>query len=141
MRDTERQRPRQREKQAPCGEPNAGLDPRLQYHTLSQRKMLNHWAIQASLLLPFLKEWWAVGVLHMHHPPSPFISELHFCFLPMFLLLMWFSSSQGHKDSWHSCRPSRHIVCCDLKVCSPQNLCIEIAISQVVYYVGPLQDV
>ena len=28
MRDTERQRPRQREKQAPCGEPDAGLDPR-----------------------------------------------------------------------------------------------------------------
>ena len=28
MRDTERQRHRQKEKQAPCGEPNAGLDPR-----------------------------------------------------------------------------------------------------------------
>ena len=28
MRDTERQRHRQREKQAPRGEPDAGLDPR-----------------------------------------------------------------------------------------------------------------
>ena len=28
MRDTERQRHRQREKQAPCGEPDAGLDSR-----------------------------------------------------------------------------------------------------------------
>ena len=28
MRDTERQRHRQREKQAPCREPNVGLDPR-----------------------------------------------------------------------------------------------------------------
>ena len=27
MRDTERQRPRQREKQAPCREPDAELDP------------------------------------------------------------------------------------------------------------------
>ena len=28
MRDTQRQRPRQREKQAPCREPDVGLDPR-----------------------------------------------------------------------------------------------------------------
>ena len=28
MKDTERQRHRQREKQAPCREPDAGLDPR-----------------------------------------------------------------------------------------------------------------
>ena len=28
MRDTERDRDRQREKQAPCGEPDMGLDPR-----------------------------------------------------------------------------------------------------------------
>ena len=28
MRDREKERPRQREKQAPYGEPNAGLDPR-----------------------------------------------------------------------------------------------------------------
>ena len=28
MRDTERQRHKQREKQAPCREPNVGLDPR-----------------------------------------------------------------------------------------------------------------
>ena len=29
VRHTERQRHRQREKQAPCGEPDAGLDPRI----------------------------------------------------------------------------------------------------------------
>ena len=29
MRDTERQRHRQRERQGPCGEPNTGLDPRI----------------------------------------------------------------------------------------------------------------
>ena len=29
MRDTERGRDRQREKQAPCGEPDAGLNPRI----------------------------------------------------------------------------------------------------------------
>ena len=29
MRHREEQRPRQREKQAPCGEPEAGLDPRI----------------------------------------------------------------------------------------------------------------
>ena len=28
MRDTDRERHRQREKQAPCGEPDVGLDPR-----------------------------------------------------------------------------------------------------------------
>ena len=44
----ERQRHRQREKQAPCKEPNAGLNPRPRDHSLSQRQMLNHWATQAS---------------------------------------------------------------------------------------------
>ena len=34
MRDTERQRHRQREKQAPCGEPDAGLDPGTLDHAL-----------------------------------------------------------------------------------------------------------
>ena len=40
-----RQRHRQREKQAPCGEPDAGLNPRTagpQDHGLSRRQMLNH---------------------------------------------------------------------------------------------------
>ena len=32
MRDTERQRHRQREKQTPCGEPNVRLYPRTQDH-------------------------------------------------------------------------------------------------------------
>ena len=44
MRDTEREAEtdRQREKQAPCGEPNAGLYPRPWDHDLSLRQMLNH---------------------------------------------------------------------------------------------------
>ena len=40
--DTERQRHRQREKQAPHREPDVGLDPRTQDHALSRRQMLNH---------------------------------------------------------------------------------------------------
>ena len=38
---TQRQRHRQREEQAPCREPDMGLDPQTQDHTLSQRQMLN----------------------------------------------------------------------------------------------------
>ena len=38
----ERQRPRQREKQAPCGKPDARLIPGTRDHDLSQRQMLNH---------------------------------------------------------------------------------------------------
>ena len=46
MRDTERQRHRQREKQDPCGKPDVGLDPR----TLGSQA-LNHRVTQAFLLL------------------------------------------------------------------------------------------
>ena len=42
MRDTERQRYRQREKQAPHGEPDADSIPGPQDHDLSQRQTLNH---------------------------------------------------------------------------------------------------
>ena len=52
--DRERQRHSQREKQAPCREPDAGLDPGTWDHALSQRQMLNHWAIQASLFTHFI---------------------------------------------------------------------------------------
>ena len=45
----ERQRHRQREKQAPFREPDVRLLG-LWDHTLSQRQMLNHWATQASLI-------------------------------------------------------------------------------------------
>ena len=50
MRDQvkERQRHRQREKQAPCREPNVGLDP------WSQRQALNRWATQGSPLVKLL---------------------------------------------------------------------------------------
>ena len=40
-RERERQKIRPREKQAPYQEPNMGLDPRVQDHTLSQRQRLN----------------------------------------------------------------------------------------------------
>ena len=46
--ESERQRHRQREKQAPCGEPDVGLD-----HDLSRRQMLNHWATWSSHKLDF----------------------------------------------------------------------------------------
>ena len=39
MRDN---RERQREKQAPCGEPYVRLHPRTRDHNLSQRQTLNH---------------------------------------------------------------------------------------------------
>ena len=43
MRDKrERQRHRQREKWAPCKEPDVGLDPWTQDHDLSLRQALNH---------------------------------------------------------------------------------------------------
>ena len=41
MRDTERQRYRQRENEVPFEEPDVGLDPRVQYHALSQRLTVN----------------------------------------------------------------------------------------------------
>ena len=57
VRERERQKIRQREKQAPHQEPNMGLDPRLQDYTLNQRQRLNSWATQASWIL-FLKPLW-----------------------------------------------------------------------------------
>ena len=39
---TQRQRHRPREKQAPCREPNVGLDPHTRDHALSHRQTLNH---------------------------------------------------------------------------------------------------
>ena len=44
----ERQRHRQKEKQAPCREPDAGFVPRTPGYTLSWRQTLNHWVTQAS---------------------------------------------------------------------------------------------
>ena len=41
MWDRERQRHRQREKQAPCREPDADSIPGLQDHTLGPRQVLN----------------------------------------------------------------------------------------------------
>ena len=49
MRDTESQRHRQTEKQAPYGEPDVVLNPGIQDQALSQRQTLNHLATQASL--------------------------------------------------------------------------------------------
>ena len=56
MRDTQKER-RQRHKQVPCREPNAGLNLRSQDHALSQRLMRNCWATQASQgLLIYLRK-------------------------------------------------------------------------------------
>ena len=48
MKNTERQKRRQREKQASHKEPYEGLDPLTQDHALSWRQTLNHRATQAS---------------------------------------------------------------------------------------------
>ena len=40
-REKERERHRQRKRQVPCREPNVGLDPGLQDHSLGQRQALN----------------------------------------------------------------------------------------------------
>ena len=48
MRDTQKQRHRERENQAPSGEPDVGLHPGPRDHDLSQRQTLNHRAIQVS---------------------------------------------------------------------------------------------
>ena len=50
----ERQKHRQREKQAHWGEPNAGPKPRTLGSWPSQRQTLNHWATQVPLKLKFL---------------------------------------------------------------------------------------
>ena len=52
------QRERQREKQAPCGEPNEELDPEPRDRDLSQKQMLNHWATQLSLYDLFKEPVW-----------------------------------------------------------------------------------
>ena len=39
--ERQRERHRQRDKQAPCREPNVGLDPRAQDHALGERQVLN----------------------------------------------------------------------------------------------------
>ena len=45
----ERQRHKQREKQAPCGKSDAGLNPRTWGHALTRRQTLNHWSTQVPL--------------------------------------------------------------------------------------------
>ena len=54
MRDRERQRHRQRVKQALCREPGVGPHPESPGSDLSQRQGPNHWATQASLCRPIL---------------------------------------------------------------------------------------
>ena len=56
MRDPEREAETQAKgEQAPCREPNVGLDPRTWHHYLSQRQMLTHRATQESLGLILLE--------------------------------------------------------------------------------------
>ena len=47
-RERETQRPRQREQQAPCREPDMGLDPESPGSHPGLKAMLNHWATQGS---------------------------------------------------------------------------------------------
>ena len=49
----ERQRHRQREMQSPCGEADVGLDPKTPGSWPEPKADAQHWAIQASLKLPF----------------------------------------------------------------------------------------
>ena len=58
MRDTkrgrERQRHRQKEKKAPCREPDMGLDPRTAGSHPGLKAALNHWATRAALNLLYI---------------------------------------------------------------------------------------
>ena len=51
MRDTERQRHRQREKQAPCRKPDVGCDPQTWDHILSETQLLSHPGVPLFLFL------------------------------------------------------------------------------------------
>ena len=53
-REGERQRPRQREKQAPCREPDMGLDPRSPGSHPELQAALNRFATGAALIVHFL---------------------------------------------------------------------------------------
>ena len=53
MRDTERGRDKQREKQAPCKEPDPGLDPRTLGSHPEPKADANHLATQVPLLTHF----------------------------------------------------------------------------------------
>ena len=63
MRDTERQRRRQREKQAPCRKPNWDSIPGFCDHALSQRQTLIRWATQASWVLGFKCQQGSLSIL------------------------------------------------------------------------------
>ena len=56
MRDKEKERHRQRKKQVPRREPNAGLNPRTPGSHLNQRQMPTHHATEVTLRGPFLKK-------------------------------------------------------------------------------------
>ena len=51
MRDTERQRHRPKEKQAPCGEPDVGLDPRITPEPKTNTQPLSHPGVPCFFLL------------------------------------------------------------------------------------------
>ena len=52
-----RHRERQREKQAPCRNPDAGLNPRTLESWPDQRQILNHWATQVPLYFCIIIEY------------------------------------------------------------------------------------
>ena len=86
MRDTQREghRRRQREKQAPCGEPDVGLDPGSPGSHPRLKVVLNHWATRAALNDNLIQN----SSIHMHHQFSFYI-HLSKNYLSIFLLQYW----------------------------------------------------
>ena len=99
VRDTERQRHRPREKQAPCTELEGTL-PGPQDHVLSWRQMLSRWATQASLSHPHVPQVLLIAQIIFFRPKgsnpgsciasSSHVSLISFN-LEQFLSLSWFS--------------------------------------------------
>ena len=71
MREKERQRHRQREKQAPCREPDVGLDPRSPGSCPGLKATLNRWATWAALWDIFLLSF-SLALFLKSFKPFPF---------------------------------------------------------------------
>ena len=66
MRDTESQRHKQREKQAPCGEPDVGLNPRTSGSGPEPKADAQPWSHPDALFLPlsFISLCWLFSFLN-----------------------------------------------------------------------------
>ena len=101
-REREKQKHGQREKQAPCREPDVGLDPRCPGSCPGLKVALNRWATQAHQLIYFL-----VGILyvltsftHFTPPPIPLrpaITNLFSVSLRVFLVCSFILYFRFHK--------------------------------------------